>query len=97
MMQALEKLVAEGHVIFDEGYYESAALSYEAAARKVGRILLSSGTPFDAQRLPVLRALALEAHLRVAECCLRRKMGHARAVVHCTRALFIDDECVDAP
>ena len=92
----LSQLISQGHTIFEEGYFDSAALRYEAAVRKVQRITRESFGSDETLNLALLRALALEAHLRIAECLIERKMGYRRAILHCTRALRLEPENAEA-
>ena len=135
----LKRLVQEAHAIYAEGYYDTAALRYEAGARAARKMMVErlakcqqirkrhkaaaavKGTngaarvvasvaasaeneekqthnAFDANdgraimttSVSILRELAVECHLRVANCCLKRQLGYKRANVHCTYALRLD-------
>ena len=92
----LRQLISQGHAIFQEGYFNSAALRYEAAVRKVQKMTREQFGSARAVNLALLRALALEAHLRIAECLIERKMGYRRAILHCSRALRLKPENAEA-
>ena len=100
----LHRLISHAHAIFDEGYFESAALRYEAAVRKGNEMMrkwngansVLSGTTMRTLNVALVRALCLEAHLSIAQCHIRRKMGYRRAIIHSTLALQINSYSSEA-
>jgi tetratricopeptide (TPR) repeat protein len=101
----LKRLIQEAHVIYEEGYYDTAALRYEAGARAARKMMAqyladcqNDATPSSSLEstrtnqlsMTTLRELAIECHVHVANCCLERQLGYKRANMHCTYALRLD-------